>query len=150
MPMSYGIGFAYRFSDQLTVSFDIYRTEWDDFILTDGDGNKSSPISGKSKGDSNIDPTTQIRLGTEYLFYANRLVIPARAGVFYDPAPAEDSPDDIFGFSLGSGIAMGKVVFDLAYQYRFGNDIGSSIMESLDFSMDLSEHTVYGSLIYHF
>jgi long-subunit fatty acid transport protein len=29
MPMSYGIGVAYRFSDQLTASFDIYRTKWD-------------------------------------------------------------------------------------------------------------------------
>jgi long-subunit fatty acid transport protein len=32
MPMSYGVGLAYRFSDAFTASMDIYRTEWDDFI----------------------------------------------------------------------------------------------------------------------
>ncbi len=30
MPMSFGIGFAYKFSKSLTGSLDIYRTEWDD------------------------------------------------------------------------------------------------------------------------
>ncbi|MFC1877622.1 OmpP1/FadL family transporter [Thermodesulfobacteriota bacterium] len=33
MPMSYGIGFSYRFSDKLTASADIYRTEWEDYVL---------------------------------------------------------------------------------------------------------------------
>lgn len=150
MPMSYGIGIAYRFSDQLTTSLDIYRTEWDDFVLTDANGNKISPVSGKPESEADIDPTTQVRLGVEYLILANRFIVPLRGGAFYDPAPAEGSPDDIYGISLGSGIAMGSLVFDIAYQYRLGNDIGKYITESMDFSMDLREHTVYGSLIYHF
>jgi len=41
MPMSYGIGFAYRFSDAFTTSLDIYRTEWDDFIVTDSKGEQN-------------------------------------------------------------------------------------------------------------
>lgn len=150
MPMSYGIGVAYRFSDQFTASFDVYRTEWDDFILTDADGNKISPISGKPESDADVDPTTQVRLGAEYLIINDRFIVPVRGGAFYDPAPAEGNPDDIYGFSLGTGIAMGKIVFDLAYQYRYGNEIGTYIMESIDFSMDIREHTVYASLIYHF
>ncbi|MFC1877068.1 OmpP1/FadL family transporter [Thermodesulfobacteriota bacterium] len=149
MPMSYGIGIACRFSDQLTAAFDIYRTKWDKFVLTDADGNKISPISGKSS-DSDIDPTNQARLGAEYLFFKNRFIVPVRVGVFYDPAPAEGKPDDIYGFSLGSGIAKDKIVFDIAYQYRYGNNVGTYIMESMDFSMDIREHTVYASLIYHF
>ena len=80
----------------------------------------------------------------------DRFIVPIRGGIFYDPAPANGDPEDIYGFSLGSGLVIGKMVFDMAYQYRFGNDIGTNIMEPMDFSMDVQEHTFYGSLIYHF
>ena len=150
MPMSYGIGLAYRFSDQFTVSADIYRTEWDDFVLTDANGNETSPITGQPISESDIDPTHQVRMGAEYLLIKPKYVIPLRAGVFYDPAPAEGSPDDYFGFSLGSGIAYGRFIFDIAYQYRFGNNVGTSILQNLNFSQDMEEHTVYTSVIVHF
>ncbi len=150
MPMSYGIGMAYRFSDELTTSMDIFRTEWGDYILTDSNGNKTSPISGKPEDDSDTDPTHQVRIGAEYLFIKTNYVIPLRGGIFYDPAPAEGSPDNYYGFSLGSGVARGRFVFDIAYQYRFGNDVGDSIMQNLDFSQDMDEHTLYSSIIFHF
>jgi long-subunit fatty acid transport protein len=150
MPMSFGIGFAYRFSDEFTASIDIYRTEWDDYVLTDSTGNRTSPISGKYSGDSDIDPTHQVRLGAEYLFIKPTHVIPLRGGIFYDPAPAEGSPDDFYGLSLGSGIAYRQFIFDIAYQYRLGNDVGTSILKNLNFSQDLDEHTIYSSMIIHF
>jgi long-chain fatty acid transport protein len=150
MPMSCGLGVAYRFSDKLTVSADIYRTEWQDFVLEDSDGNDISPISGLPEDESDIDPTHQVRTGAEYLFIRENYVIPIRGGVFYDPAPAEGSPDNYFGFSLGSGVAYKRFVFDIAYQYRFGNDVGESIMQSMEFSEDVKEHTLYASLIVHF
>jgi len=150
MPMSYGIGFAYRFSDKFTASIDMYRTEWDDYILTDSNGNRTSPISGESISDSDIDPTHQVRMGAEYLFIKPNYVIPLRGGIFYDPAPAEGNPDDFYGLSLGSGIAYKQFIFDIAYQYRFGNDVGTSIMKNLNFSQDVDEHTVYSSVIIHF
>jgi len=150
MPMSYGIGFAYRFSDEFTASIDIYRTEWDDYVLTDSNGNRTSPISGESISDSDIDPTHQIRIGAEYLLIKPTYVIPLRGGIFYDPAPAEGSPDDFYGLSFGSGIAYRQCIFDIAYQYRFGNDVGTSIMKNLNFSQDVDEHTIYSSVIIHF
>jgi long-subunit fatty acid transport protein len=150
IPMSYGIGVAYRFSDNFTASFDIYRTEWGDFELKDSDGNKTSPISGLPSSESDIDHTYQVRMGAEYLFIQPKYVIPLRGGLFYDPAPAEGSPDNIYGFSLGSGIVIGRFIFDAAYQYRFGNDIGSDTLTAFDFSQDLREHTVYASMILHF
>ena len=150
MPMSYGMGIGYRFSDQLTASFDIYRTEWDDFILTDENGNKTSAISFKPEKDSDIDPTIQIRAGMEYLIIKNKYVIPIRGGVFSDPAPAEGSPDNYYGFSVGSGLAKGRLVWDIVYQYRFGNDVTDYIYETLDFSQDVKEHTLYSSIIFHF
>jgi len=148
--MSYGIGIAYRFSDKFTTSVDIYRTEWDDFILTNEDGDEISPITGEPADEANVRSTHQARAGAEYLHIADKYVIPFRGGVFYDPAPADGEPDAFYGFSCGTGFAKEKVVFDIAYQYRFGNDVAEFILEELDFSQDMREHTVYASIIYHF
>ena len=150
MPKSYGIGFSYRFSDRMTGAIDVYHTEWDEYILKDDDGNEISPINNKPVDEADIDPTTQLRTGFEYLFIGSTYVVPVRSGLFYDPAPAEGSTDDYYGFSLGSGLVRGKVVCDIAYQFRFGNDVGKHLYESLDFSQDVREHTLFASLIYHF
>ena len=153
MPMSYGAGLSYRFSDKFTIAADIYRTEWQHFVLTDSDGYEKCPMTGKSVHESDIDPTYQVRLGAEYLFInpKSRYVIPIRGGLFYDPAPADGSPDDYYGFSLGSGIGIGRYVFDVAFQYRFGNDVGASMVQNYDnFSQDVDEYMVYSSLIIHF
>jgi long-subunit fatty acid transport protein len=150
MPMSYGIGFAYRFTDRFTTSLDVYRTHWDDFEFEDSQGNKTSPISGLPSSQSDVDATYQVRMGAEYLFIADRWVVPLRGGVFYDPAPSEGSPDDFYGFSLGTGLGLDEVVFDIAYQFRYGNNVGESILQNLDFSEDVREHTVYTSMIMYF
>jgi len=77
--------------------------------------------------------------------------------VLPDPAPAEVNPDDYYGFSLGAGIGIDtkgnvikKYIFDIAYQFRFGNDVASSMTQLYDFSQDIYEHTVYASIIVHF
>lgn len=150
-PMSYGMGLAYRHSDNLTLSGDVYRTHWNDFELRDSEGNRLSPVSGRDMDKSDIDATTWFRLGGEYLIIGERVAVPLRAGIFYDPGPAEGSPDNYYGFSLGTGLVYKRFVFDIAYQFRFGNDVGSSYMaEELNFSQDMREHTVYSSLIIHF
>ena len=150
MPMSYGIGLAFRFSDQFTVSADVYRTEWDDFILKDSHGIGTSPITGLPANESDIDSTYQVRMGAEYLFITPKYVIPLRGGLFYDPAPAEGGADDFYGFSVGSGVAVKPFAFDVAYQYRFGRNVGEHILEGFNFSQDVDEHTVYASVIFHY
>ncbi len=149
MPASYGIGVAYRFSDTLTISADIHRTEWDDFVLEDAEGNKTSSVTGLHEDESDIEPAIQLRLGVEKLFIGNKYIIPLRGGLFYDPAPAMESNDDYYGFSLGAGIAGGRFIFDIAYQYRFGNDVGGANLHGFDFSEDIEEHTFYSSVIIH-
>jgi len=151
MPMSYGIGIACRFSDQISIGFDIYRTEWSHFILTDRDGNKSNAISGQPEGDSDVEDTTHIRMGGECLFLkpARKLVIPLRAGLFYDPEPTEGDEKKIYGMSLGSGIGYKQFVFDLAYQLRWGTDVDTDNLIS-NSETDITQHTVVLSLIYHF
>lgn len=150
MPMSYGVGLAYRFSDALTCSFDIYRTEWSDFILTDSSGNETSPITGQSPEQSDIDATHQLRFGAEYLIIKEKFIIPIRSGVYYDPAPAKGNPDDIYGITFGSGLVFKRFSLDMAYQYRFGSGVGASILQDWDFSHDLEEHTLYSSIIVYF
>jgi long-subunit fatty acid transport protein len=151
MPMSYGIGISYRFSDQLSMGLDIYRTEWSKFILTDGDGNKSNAVSGQAKEDSNVKDTTQIHLGGEYLILKpdRNLVIPLRAGLFYDPEPAEGDEKKFYGMALGSGIGYKNLVFDLAYQLRWGRNIEMNNL-IVNSKADIMQHTVLVSLIYHF
>ncbi len=150
MPMSYGIGLAYRHSDRFTASLDIYRTEWDDFLITKADGSTISPITGGPADETDTQPTHQVRMGIEYLFITPKYLIPLRGGIFYDPAPTVGNPDDFFGFSIGTGIGIKRFVFDIAYQYRFGNNVGSSILKEQDLSQDVEEHTVYTSVTIQF
>ena len=150
LPMSYGLGLAYRFSDRLTVAADIYRTEWGDFRIKTADDREISPVTGKPTQESSVRPTHQVRLGAEYLFIKEKYVIPVRCGIFYDPAPAKKRPDDYYGFSLGTGIGIGKFVFDIAYQYRLGKNVNSAIVRDMDFSQDVRSHTIYSSIIVHF
>ncbi|QTA92268.1 OmpP1/FadL family transporter [Desulfonema magnum] len=152
MPMSYGIGIAYRHSDRLTIAADFYRTEWDDFIIHNEEKQEEkSAVTGLDIDECDVDPTHQIRVGVEYLFIQpHSYVIPLRLGIFYDPAPAQGSPDDFFGFSVGTGFGIDWFIFDIAYQYRFGNDTGEYMLRDFDFSQDVEEHTVYSSVIIHF
>jgi len=84
MPLSYGIGLGWRVSDALSFDLDVYRTNWSEYILKDSKGNKFSPIDGRLKGDSDVEDTTQVRIGGEYLFILpeNNIVVPVRAGFF--------------------------------------------------------------------
>jgi len=150
MPASYGIGISYRFSDELTAAFDVYRTEWEDMIYTDHDGVSTSAISGVEESQSDISATVQVRTGAEYLIIKPKYIVPLRGGVFYDPAPSEGSSDDFFGVTFGSGFAWKQFIFDAGYQYRFGSDVGSAIYKSGELSQDVQEHTFYASLIVHF
>ncbi len=163
MPMSYGIGFSYRFTDKLGASADIYRTEWQDFILTDSKGREWSLVTNKAPKESDIKATHQVRIGAEYLYYLkSKYTIPIRAGVFYDPAPAEGGYDEYYGFALGSGISkkysqkdsLSNNIFeydiDVAYQYRFGNNVGTSTAPLYGLSYDIEEHMIYLSCIIRF
>jgi len=151
MPMSWGIGWVYNFSDRFSMSADVYRTEWDDYIYRYETGHEINPVSGRLASRSDVEATHQIRMGAEYRYIHKQIdekgyLVSAKSGIFYDPAPAEGNPDDFYGFALGLGFTNNRFSADIAYQYRFGNDVGS-ILEDREFSQDVREHTVYLSLI---
>ena len=156
MPMSYGIGVAWRIWDELILAGDIYKTEWQDYILRDRlDGSEISPITGSPPDKSDIAPTLQIRAGIEYVFskdffppITSKCRFSGRIGIFYDPIPAEGSPDDLYGGSLGFGFTTERISFDIAFQYRHGNNVNSKMVsESYLFYQDISEYNMYSSVI---
>jgi long-subunit fatty acid transport protein len=151
MPLSYGIGLAWRVSDALSFALDVYRTEWSEHILTDSQGNKFSPIDGRLQSDSDIKDTTQVRIGGEYLFIGQdtQVVVPVRGGIFYDPEPSHGTAQDFYGIAIGSGVAYKKFIFDVAYQLRWGRgvDTGNLIARS---SADITHHLLLCSVIIHF
>jgi long-subunit fatty acid transport protein len=151
MPMSYGLGLAWRVSDRLSLDLDVYRTDWSEYILTDSEGNKTSGIGGQAEKESNVGDTTQVRFGGEYLIIRpdQAMVIPLRAGLFYDPEPAYDGTRDFYGLSLGSGIGYKRFMFDLAYQLRWGRDVETDNLIA-NSTADTTQHTILFSLIYHF
>ncbi len=154
MPKSYGVGFAWQVCDKFTTSIDLYRTQWQDFVQTDAQGRKYSPLTGQRLTNDPIHNTTQIRMGAEYRYisqqYGNNYIIPLRAGLFVDPIASNTDKDNTYGLALGTGIAYKHWVFDIAYQYRFANDVGESSLQHLGFSQDINEHQVFGSVFYRF
>jgi len=151
MPLSYGLGLSCRLSDAFTLDLDITRTHWSDFIVEDSDGNKFSPIDGRRKSESDVKDTTAVRFGGEYLFILEKLqlVVPLRAGFFYDPEPAEDDVKDFFGVAIGSGVAYKWFVFDAAYQFRWGNNVNTGNLIATS-EADVYQHTFLASVIVHF
>ena len=150
MPLSYGFGIAYRLLDhRLTLSADMYRTHWNQFEMELNDGSRVSPISGQDMNIADINPTTWLKFGMQYDIPLESEMLHLRSGIFYDPAPAERSSDDYWGISLGSGITTNQFAIDGAYQIRFGNDVGGSLLEGLEFSQDVIEHQVIVSMVYY-
>lgn len=161
MPMSYGIGVSHRFSDALTFAVDVYRTDWSGYKIS-ANGQDTNPVTGLPLSQGRLKDTTQVKLGGEYLYMKNKLVIPVRAGVFYDPEPGyraeNDSAgnlvtkmtrDDFFGFSLGSGVTYENWSFDASYGFRKGSNVSSELVEA-DSTTSVTQHTVLASLIYRF
>ena len=151
MPASYGFGIAYRHNDKLTLSTDVYVTEWSDFILINKvNGMEFNPVYGDELSNGHLRNTVQWRLGAEYLFIDQERVIPLRGGLFYDPVPQRGRLDDYYGFSIGSGISLPRFSFDVAYQFRFASNVNGNLGTIQEKSVDIRQHTVFASLIWYF
>lgn len=172
-PDSFTWGAAYRFNDRLSIALDFTRTDWNDFVLIDADGNRFSLITGEnSDADSatDLDPTLTVRLGAEYVFIPDRpreqlrKMWSLRGGVFYDEEPASNrptgttdtpgdgSPDRFFGISAGVGLqAFHRVNIDVGYQVRFGLGVESDRINGLTgFEEDVIQHRLLLSTVIYF
>ena len=149
MPLSYGMGIVYRFSDNLYVSGDMYKTHWDQLSHVDAYGIESNPTSEKEFY-THMDATHQFRIGAEYLFanpYKHQ-IFAIRSGIFYDPMPSMEHPDDYYGFSLGLGFTKNEwFSCDIAYQCRWARQVGEDMLEYFRLSQNIIEHKMYFSTI---
>ena len=147
MPPSYGLGLSARFSDSSTLSLDFYRTEWGKHKLEISEGTLS-PVTEEPIGSVSVKSTNHIRLGFEYLKITPRTIIAFRSGLFYDPDPSGDNPDDFYGFSLGTGITIKQIDIDFAYSFRFARDISTISFQGETDRDDIDQHLLYLSAIY--
>lgn len=137
LPSAVGLGVAYRFpGDKLTISFDVTRRAWDEFVIRDPQNinrnlRRVSGVTGQPKSlAASNSATWTVRLGGEYVFVNEKKPVQdylpsLRAGIFYDPEPSggrdrggffrgnslagtrgDGSVDDYFGFSLGGGVLI--------------------------------------------
>lgn len=153
-PMSFGAGFSFRYNDALSFSMDVAWTDWSEFEQENKENDQESlPIGGIIKPtDREIDDTYAVRLGTEYLIFRQKMIIPVRGGLFYEPRPSLDNPMDVYGVSVGSGITFKRFSIDAAYQFRWAND-GDGEDFGVDLSgthFDLQEQLFLASVIVYF
>jgi len=149
LPASYGLGVAYQLSGEWSFALDLYHTEWHRYILEDEDGNKYNLIKARVNQHVDVQPTTQARLGMEYLYIRGRTVYPVRAGILYDPEPRDGKPQDVWGASLGGGWAKGPLLLDAALQLRWAQDTEGEVVADFESQRDLLEYLLLASMIYH-
>lgn len=150
MPLSYGLGISFDFSDTFSLAFDLYRTHWNQYLLVYPSGIERSPINKELEDHAHIKSTIQIRLGAEYLIFYNRFIIPIRSGFFYDPEPASGDVDNFYGCSFGTGISFKSFAFDIAYLYRIGEKRDVEDMLDQKISSDIKQHYLHTSMIFYF
>jgi len=128
-------------------------------------GRTINPINGEPYKKARVKGTTQIRAGAEYLFILQRTVVPARAGIFYDPEPGRKL-NHFVGVAVGSGVSIGDFIIDAAYQFRFtvgaepdvvnlnaqDNSQGGAVFANTNEAKGgaIWQHLVYVSTIYHY
>jgi len=151
LPLSFGVGLSWMFSERFFISMDAYQTKWQDYIYISEENKQICPVSGLPVEESDIEPTNQIRFGAEYVYLIPeyQCAVPLRAGLFYDPVPDNNHPDDFYGGSFGFGLSFSQFSFDFAYQFRFGKDVNKTMIKARKFSEDIKEHSLYFSCIYY-
>jgi hypothetical protein len=70
--------------------------------------------------------------------------MPLRAGLFYDPEPGDGGMDHFFGFSVGTGLVVGRFILDVAYMLRTG------VVDSEATDTTVFLHNFLTSIVYHF
>lgn len=154
-PDAIGAGAAYRFpNDKLTLSFDVTRRDWDQFVVIDereflgvpGGGSlgfvmprRTSGVSGLPKQQSPHDPTYTVRLGAEYVFVNDtkpkQNFLPSlRGGIFYDPEPSSSRNDLWYGLGPAFGL-QGKGDGGADDFYGFSLGLGLLIMDRVNLDL---------------
>ncbi len=154
-PLYATAGLVWKWNNVLSSSIDAGFAQWSDFYYQAEGEPRINPLDGSPYGDHPIDDCWSLKYGMEYLWVLTHTEIPFRAGVSWEQRPAIGDPDEFWGFSLGTGVSVGKdpgkMIVDVAYSYARGEDVlGSLVPDRPDLKTDVTEHQLYLSGIWHF
>ena len=153
-PLFWTLGSTVRWTPNFYSSIDVSRTHWSDFSFESAGEGKINPFDGSPYGESPIKDTWAVKLGTEYLFVTRKNEIPLRGGLLWEQRPAIGDPDNYFGFSIGSGVSIGrdpgKLIVDFAFSYMRAEDVQTVVAGQEGLKTDTEQMQFYISLINHF
>ncbi len=153
-PLYWSVGALWRWNDHFYSSMDISRTHWSQFSYKAEGEESINPLNGEPHGSSALDDCWSVRWGSEYLWVLSWTELPLRGGLFWEQRPALGAPDEYWGFSLGSGISLGKgagkTVLDVAYIFEQGNNVMGSLLPEKAVYSDTTKHQLFLSAIWHF
>jgi long-chain fatty acid transport protein len=117
LPAELTVGIAHRFSDQLTLAFDINRTFWDVYeeLVVEFDNNVPTSVNPRNYEDANI-----YRIGLQYQ-YDDKWTL--RGGIYFDESPV---PDGSFAPETPRNDSIG---YTAGFTYRYSQNL------ELDFSL---------------
>ncbi|HEV8254772.1 MAG TPA: hypothetical protein VGQ78_08455 [Vicinamibacteria bacterium] len=165
-PGAVGFGVSWRPHSQLTVSTDYTRTFWSKgrihnfFTLPPTPTTATTPpvpsapedffpnlaYPSLTSGKTRQKDTEQIRVGMEYVFIRERFKWPVRAGYFSDRqivTDIEGRAPRYNGVTVGAGVVIGPLLFDIAFLYESGDFI-----ESNDSQTSIKARKFLASVIY--
>lgn len=153
-PLYWSLGALWRWNDRFYTSMDVSRTYWSQYSYKAEGEEQINPVTGEPQSSSSLDDCWSVRFGGEYLCVLSWTEIPLRGGLFWEQRPADGSPDQYWGFSLGSGISLGKdpgkVVLDIAYLFERGEHVMGSLLPEQAVYSDVTHHQLFVSVIWHF
>jgi len=153
-PLNWSVGALWRWNDHFYTSADAGRTHWSDYSYKADGEERINPINGEPHATSALNDCWSVRVGGEYLCILSRTEVPLRGGAFWEQRPAVGAPDEYWGVSVGSGIALGKepgrAVLDLAYIFEQGKSVMGSLLPGRAVRSDVNKHQLFLSAIWHF
>lgn len=162
-PRVYGLGASLRVTNTLTFSADFTRTAWSKstitnfFTLGPGEANIDRypllPFPAVESEDGQVD-ANQIRMGGEWVIRrgsSGNILFPIRAGFFRDGQPFRSAGKaPVFtGLTVGAGITIGSVLFDVAYIREMG-DVNSTVISGQTGPLEVRYNRLFASMIVRF
>jgi long-subunit fatty acid transport protein len=153
-PLYWAVGGLWRWNDRFYTSVDVSCTHWSQYSYKAEGEERINPLNGEPHSSSALDDCWSVRCGGEYLCMLSWTEIPLRGGLFWEQRPAIGSPDEYWGFSLGSGISLGKepgrMILDIAYTFERGENVMGSLLPEQGTASDVNKHQLFISAIWHF
>lgn len=118
-PLVVGLGVSYKFSPNLKVSSDFTFYNWSKYSII--------YFGQEDELERNFKDTIKIGAGIEHMvsadIFGQKISIPLRAGLSYDPQPMKEPGSSYFYYSFGTGFHWEKLHLDAGL--LFGQEKGS-------------------------